>query len=257
MTSKMLALFVAAVFAGMLLFIQLGRRIATWHRINRPDAIRGGTAAVDGAILGLMALLLAFSFSGAATRFDARRSLIVQEANDIGTAYLRLDLLPPETQPKLREDFRRYVRSRLAVYEKIPDAKAFNAAVRKSEAIQNEIWKEVVTAAKQSGNPAVMTLVLNTVNEMIDITTTRTVALQAHPPLAIFIMLGVTVLASSLLAAYSMSIAGSPSAIHTIVFVILVGVSVYATLDFEYPRIGLFRLDPVDQVLVETMEKME
>jgi hypothetical protein len=256
-TTKMFVLFLAVLFAGMLLFIHAGRRIAAWQHTHRSDAIRGSTAAVDGAVLGLIGLLLAFTFAGAGARFDSRRSLVAQEANHIGTAYLRLDLLPPQTQPKLREDFRRYVRSRLAVYEKVPDAEAVGVELRKSEEIQNEIWKQVVTASQQSGSPAVMMLVLSSVNQMIDITTTRTVASETHPPLVIFLMLGVTVMASCLLASYSMSLAGRPSLLHMIVYVLLVGVAVYVTFDFEYPRTGLLRVDPIDHVLTETMERMK
>src|SRR5262245_11049322 len=146
MTTKVFVLVLGALFSGMLLFIHVGRRIAAWQHTHRPDTVRGSTSAVDGAVLGLMGLLLAFTFSGAGTRFDGRRKLVAEEANRIGTAYLRLDLLPPETQPKLREDFRRYVRSRLAVYEKIPDAEAVQAELWKSAEIQSEIWKQVVTA---------------------------------------------------------------------------------------------------------------
>jgi len=257
LTTKMFVLFLGLLFTGMLLFIHAGRRIAAWQYAHRPDTIRGSTGAVDSAVLVLMGLLLAFTFSGAGTRFDARRKLVAEEANHIGTAYLRLDLLPPETQPKLREDFRRYVRSRLAVYEKIPDAEAVRAELRKSAEIQNEIWKQVVTASQQSGSPAVTILVLSPVNEMIDITTTRAVAAEMHPPSVIFIMLGVTVLASCLLASYSMSVAGRPSLTHMIVFVLLVGIAVYVTFDFEYPRAGLIRVDPVDHVLIETLERMQ
>jgi len=257
LTTKMFVLFLGFLFTGMLLFIHAGRRIAAWQHTHRPGTIRGSTAAVDGSVLGLMGLLLAFTFSGAGTRYDARRKLVAEEANRIGTAYLRLDLLPPEAQPQLREDFRRYVRSRLAVYEKIPDAEAVRGELRKSGEIQNEIWKQVVSATQQSGSPAVMILVLSPVNEMIDITTTRTVAAETHPPPVIFIMLGVTVLACSLLASYSMSVAGRPSLIHIIVFVLLAGIAVYVTLDFEYPRVGLIRIDPVDKVFTETLERMQ
>ncbi len=257
LTTKTFVLFLGLLFTGMLLFIHAGRRIAAWQQTHRPHTIGGSTVAIDTAVLGLLGLLLAFTFSGAGTRFDARRGLVAEEANRIGTAYLRLDLLPPETQPKLREDFRRYVRSRLAVYEKIPDAEAVRAELGKSAEIQNEIWKQVVAASQHSSSPAVMILVLTPVNEMIDITTTRAVAAEMHPPPVIFIMLGVTVLACSLLASYSMSIAGRLSLIHIIVFVLLVGIAVYVTFDFEYPRMGLIRVDPVDHVLIETLERMK
>ena len=72
-------------------------------------------------MFSLYGLLLAFSFSGAAGRYDARKQLIVEEANAIGTAYLRVDLLPTETQPAMRAQFRNYVDSRLAVYRDFSD----------------------------------------------------------------------------------------------------------------------------------------
>jgi hypothetical protein len=204
-----------------------------------------------------MGLLLAFTFSGAGARFEARRSLIADEANAIGTAYLRLDLLPQESQPQLREDFRRYVHSRLAVYEKIPDDAAVKAELGKSAAIQRRIWDQAVEACRQSGVPSVMTLVLSSLNLMIDITTTRTMALQAHPPRVMFVMLGVSALASSLLAGYSLSVRGSPSWIHIAVFILLVGLAVYVILDFEYPRIGLIRIDPADEVFADILSRMK
>jgi hypothetical protein len=79
---------------------------------------------VEGSVFGLLGLLVAFTFSGASSRFDTRRHLIVEETNAIGTAYLRLDVLPSTVQPALRDSFRRYLDSRLAIYRKLPDAAA-------------------------------------------------------------------------------------------------------------------------------------
>jgi len=72
-----------------------------------PEGARAGAGAVEGSVFGLLGLLIAFTFSGAAFRFDARRQLAVEETNAIGTAYLRLDLLPADKQPALRDSFRR------------------------------------------------------------------------------------------------------------------------------------------------------
>src|SRR5262245_6342749 len=82
-------LFVAILFVGMVIAVLIGWRIAVRHRSVRRNAARGKTGAVDGAVFGLMGLLLAFTFSGAATRFEGRRALIAEEANAIGTSYLR------------------------------------------------------------------------------------------------------------------------------------------------------------------------
>ena len=89
-----------------------------------PGVVAVGESAAEGAIFALLGLLVAFTFSGAASRFDARRQLIVEETNDIGTAYLRLRLLPLSAQPALREQFRQYVDARLAFYRKLKDMPA-------------------------------------------------------------------------------------------------------------------------------------
>jgi len=80
-----------ALFAGMLLLLDVGRRIGVHRRVADPDGAQAGTGAVDGAVFALLGLLVAFTFSGAATRFDARRSLIVQETNDIALSAVMTD----------------------------------------------------------------------------------------------------------------------------------------------------------------------
>src|SRR5262249_55448700 len=154
---------------------------------------------------------------GAGTRYDNRRNLTGQESNAIGTAYLRLDLLPPETQPELRENFRKYLRSRLAVYHAIPDIQAVNAALERSSALQEVIWRKVVAALKGVG-PAEKSLVLTSLNEMIDITTVRTVAEMTHTPTPVFAMLILTVFASSSLAGYTMSASETRDWVSVIAF---------------------------------------
>ena len=91
----------------MIILLQLGHSL----RLRRETAPQ--SAAIEGAVFALFGLLLAFTFSGAVSRYDAHRALVVEESNDIGTAYLRLDLLAPQDQPQLRELFRDYINSRL------------------------------------------------------------------------------------------------------------------------------------------------
>jgi hypothetical protein len=103
------------LFVGMLLFLEIGRRFGSRRLKEDAGGTGEGVTTVDGAVFALLGLLIAFTFSGASARFDHRRELIVEEANAVGTAYLRLDLLPAAAQPPLRESFRRYLDSRLAV----------------------------------------------------------------------------------------------------------------------------------------------
>ena len=246
------------LFFGMLLFLDIGRRIGLRRRAQDPEGAGVGTSAVDGAVFALLGLLIAFTFSGAASRFDARRVLIVEEANAIGTAYLRLDLLPASAQPALRDLFRRYVDSRLAAYRKLPDLDAAMAELARSTQLQGEIWTQAVAAGRLEGAPPAATmLLLPALNQMIDITTTRTMAGQMHPPTIIFVMLYGLALASALLAGYGMTGGRSRDWLHMLAFAVVLALAVYVIIDIEYPRLGLIRVDAFDQVLVEVRASMK
>jgi hypothetical protein len=246
------------LFLGMLLLMEIGRRIAVRQLARDPERARGGVGAVEGGVLALLGLLLAFTFSGAGTRFDARRQLIVEETNAIGTAYARLDMLPAAAQPVLREDFRRYVDARLDVYRKLPDMAAVKEELAKANNLQKDIWLQAVAAVRSENAPPQSAVVLlPALNAMIDITTTRTMAAQMHPPAIIFAMLFALALVSSLLAGYGMAGGKSRSWLHMLCFAVVIAVTVYVILDIEYPRLGLIRVDAFDQALVELREAMK
>ena len=192
----------AAVFVGMLVLLEVGRRIGQWRAAKDPDAPRVEVGAMDGAVFALLGLLIAFTFSGAASRYDTRRQLAVEEANAIGTAYLRLDVLPSDAQPALREQFRQYVDARIATYRSFPDFSAVKTEMARAVTLQGEIWAQAVAATRREGSQSDRRLVLPAINAMIDITTTRTVAARTHAPSIVYAMLVVLMLASSLLAGH-------------------------------------------------------
>jgi hypothetical protein len=161
------------VFIGVLLLLELGRRTGR-RRAARPEGARAEVSVMDGAVFTLLGLLVAFTFSGAAARWDARRQLLVEEANAIGTAYLRLDVLPPDAQPALREKFRQYVDARLAIYRSLPDFSGAKAELARAAKLQAEIWAQAVAACRNEGSQPARILVLPALNAMIDITTTPT-----------------------------------------------------------------------------------
>lgn len=193
------------LFFGMLLAIEVGRRLGMKSQADDQQTDKTSAGLIDGAIFGLMGLLIAFTFSGAASRLDHRRELVINEANAIGTAYLRLNLLPVESQPPLRDLFRQYLDARLEVFQKIPDMAAAEASLVRANNLQNQIWPMAVEACQASGSVPATTLLLSALNEMFDMATLRTMTSRVmHPPVAIFIMLFALALLSSLLAGYSM-----------------------------------------------------
>ncbi len=252
------SLFALGLFLGMLVLLELGRRIGMRRLAEDPEGAEAGVGTVEGAVFALLGLLIAFTFSGAASRFDMRRQLIVEETNDIGTAYLRLDLLPVETQPELREKFREYVDARLEIYRKLPDLAAAKEEMARANLLQAEIWRRSVAASRAQGaSAAAPMLLLPALNAMIDITTTRTMAAQIHPPMVIFALLVGLALVSSLLVGYGMAASRTRNWLHMLGLAFVMAVSVYVILDIEYPRLGLIRVDAFDQALVELRAGMK
>jgi hypothetical protein len=242
----------------MLFLMETGRRAGVRRLKSDPESVKTGRGTIDGAVFGLMGLLIAFTFSGAAERFDNHRHMIVQEANDIGTAYLRLDLLPAKAQTALRDDFRNYLDSRIAFYRNWnlnPDRA--QGELQHSNALRKSIWTEAVAGCEEAGSTATTSLVLSALNDMFDMTTKRSFAFEDHPPAIVFWGLGILVLASALLAGFGMAEAKRPSRLHMIVFSAILSVSVYVILDLEYPHAGLIRIDKADHVLSDVRSGMK
>jgi hypothetical protein len=248
--------FSLSLFLGVLLFLVIGRRIGVRRAAQDPEGARAGVAAVEGAVFGLMGLLIAFTFSGAAARFDARRQLIVDEANAIGTAWLRLDLVPATAQPAIRQGFRDYLDSRLATYRNLSDREAVEQEWARSVRLQGEIWTRAVAACREPGTQQATMLLLPALNQMIDISTTRAMATRMHPPVIIFAMLFGLSLIAALLAGFAMVGGRSPSWLHVIGFAAVMAITVYVILDLEYPRRGLIRVDRFDQALIDLRASM-
>lgn len=246
-----------ALFVGILALGVLGHRLGARRIEALGDDARAGLGAIEGAVFALMGLLVAFTFSGAANRFDARRDLVVQESNAIGTAWLRIDLLPADAQPALRDAFRRYVDQRLEIYRTLDDEAAARSAIARAEATQGVIWSLALAAVPTAPLPQAATLVVPALNEMIDISATRGMALHLHPPRVVYAMLFGVVLASALLAGYAMAESRAPSRLHLVGFALIVALSVYVILDLEHPRRGLIRVDAADQMLVDLRASMD
>lgn len=211
---------------------------------------------MEAAVFALLGLLLAFAFSGAMSRLDARRELIVHEASAIGTAYLRLDVLPASDQPPMRRLFREYLDARLQVYENTSDVAVTDRHIAQATQLQQKIWAGIIAASRLDQSQNTTRSVLPAINEMIDVTTARTVALRTRLPSLIFGLLMVLALLSALLAGYAMAERKRRSLLHAVLFAASVSVTVYTVLDLDNPRAGLIRLDATERVLEQLRESI-
>lgn len=239
-----------ALFAGMLGLIEFGARLGRRRLERDPEGARAGTAATDGAVFALLGLLIAFTFAGAAERFERRRALLVSEVDAIGTAWSRLDLLAEPARAKVQGTFRTYFDARLAVYAAAPDLAAVRVELARAATLQGELWSEALAACAASPQNASM-LLIPALNAMFDIANDRTAAIEAHTPTLIFALLIAMALGCAFLAGFAMAGARQPNWVQRLVFALVISVTVFVILDMEYPRTGVIRVDAMDRMLVE------
>ena len=244
-----------AFLLAMIAMYLLGRKLAS---VFRPADDEKASSAAETAVFSMLGLLLGFTFFGAAGRFEDRRHLVTQEANDIGTAWLRLDMLPAEAQPALRQLFRDYTSARVAAFHDVEDLQATAAAVDQAGRLQGQIWQASVLAVRSpDAPPQAAMLVLPALNAMIDITSTRATATQNHPPTVVYYMLACFGLMASLMTGYNTRTKGLQAWFNISLFAVIVAITLAVILDLEYPRRGLIRVDAIDQALLDVRSIMD
>ena len=242
----------AGLSLSVLLALELGRAFGRRRLRADPHWDGRGPGALESTVLALLGLLLAFSFSGAWSRYDARRELILRESNAIGTAWLRLDLLADPAREALRADFRHYVDLRLEATRR-SDAKAGEEVT----AAQQAIWAKAVGAALLASDGRVAQTLLPALNDMFDLASARYLAVQTHPPAVVFLMLFVIMLLAALLAGYGLGGGRRRQWLPIACFAGSLVLAIYVTIDLEYPRRGIVRVDRYDQLLVDLRAGMK
>ena len=255
MSSVEICLLSLALFAGIPCFVELGRQFGRRRLWKNPEDSVIGFPAVEGSVFALMGLLIAFTFSGAASRYEARRQLIVQETNSIASAWLRIDLLPVPRQDRLRQAFKSYLDLHLELYRALPNVKFVQETTARARTVQREIWSEAVVACREAPSPATAGLVLPAFSGMFELMETRLATARTHLPSLICALLIILPLLCALLAGLS-SASRMRSWTQILGFAVILSVTVFVILDLEYPRVGFIRLDEFDQAQVELRNSM-
>ena len=243
-------LLAAGLFCSLIVLLEIGRALGRKDAAASSEPDSSGVGLIRGSVFALLGLLVALSFSGATTRLEMRRAQIVEEANAISTARLRVDVLPEAYRTKVLAAFDRYVRSRADAYALSDNREEFRQALRRSAVIQQEIWTLSVEGGRQpDAAPGANVLLLPALNNMIDITTTRAMAMRIHTPAAVYLVLWLSALAASLLAGHSMA-QRDRRWLDVLTFALVVTLTLYVLIDLEYPRLGLVRIDSFDALLL-------
>lgn len=250
--SFLLAGLAAAFFAALFCAIALGKRLGRKLEENGG----AGVAAIEASVFALLGLLVAFTFSGAAQRMSDRRDLLIQEVNAIGTAWLRVDLLPTADQPGLRAQLRQYVDQRILYERHVADLAGREQIAAKAGAMQREIWRASVAAARDGVAPPLAAAYVAAVNDMFDAATSLVAAQKVHPPMAAYIFLGFLALTGACLVGVKLAATERGTLLHELIYALVMTAALYIIIDFEFPRIGAIRIDQSDALLVSQRQSM-
>lgn len=221
---------------------EVAGRIATGLEPKADERFRSQIGAVQGAVLGLVGLLLAFSFSISLARFETRRELVLEEANAIGTTWLRTDALPEPARAEAKLLLREYVAARVGYYAAGEALGDLDAQIRMSEALQDRLWPLVHEQAVAAPTSLPLSLLVTSLNELIDLHASRVVAHDARVPDAILVLqisLAVVGVASI---AFGFGLFRGPHRAGTLLVSVMMAGILLIILDLDQPRRGFIRV---------------
>jgi protein-S-isoprenylcysteine O-methyltransferase Ste14 len=212
------------------------------HRGRRPEREEEApVGSMVGATLGLLAFILAFTFGMAASRFDTRKELVLDEANAIGTTYLRAELLPEPERTQIRNLLREYVDVRLPkgvlTHEKI------NQAIVRSEELQGQLWSQAVVMSEKTPNSVIAGLFIQSLNEVIDLHSKRvTAALRNRIPGSIWVALYFVAVFAMVAMGYHTGLTGRRSLVANIAIILAFSAVILLIADLDRPGEGVLKV---------------
>jgi hypothetical protein len=246
-----------AVLAGtvaiVLLSMQGGLLLARVRRRQDGKQEESPIGTAVGALLALLAFMLAFTFGIAANRFDARRGLLLEEVNAIGTTFLRAGLIPEPHRTEVRAMLRAYVDVRLDAAdhpERLP------AAIRESEKLQERLWNHATSLAQADlRNPPIASLFVDSLNQMIDSQTRRVTVGRYRIPTIIWMVFGVLTVLSMAAVGYQFGQSGKGSLPMQLVLALAFSIVVFLIADLDRTAEGWLKIS--NQPTVELRRQLE
>jgi hypothetical protein len=249
-------LIVSTLFLCMLFFTEIGFRTGSRKRGTANESIKSQTNSVLASMLGLLALLLGFTFSLALQRYEDRSQAVVGESNAIGTAYLRARLLPIELRSEMQSQLRQYLSVRIREGRADPGDTAERASMaRQTNMIAAQLWDQAVRAVEIDGRPATTGLFIQSLNELFDASDKRQSAFDRHvPEIVLFIMFATFIMTTATLG-YASGVSGHRVTLAAFTLVMLITFVVYLIIDLDRPKRGFIQVS--QEILLNLQRTIE
>jgi hypothetical protein len=240
----------------LLASVILGRKLGYMHLKSLSKEKLEIVGVAESSVFALLALLIAFTFSGAYDRFEMRKMHLVTEADMFDQAYNYTYVIPKDIAPMIKQDIRDYLDCYIAIFRNARDPEKVAADLKQADIIEEKIWVEAVEASLRPGNQNLAQTYLPAFNNMFETAHTGYYMTLIHPPGVIFVLLiGLAVL-GGFLVGYNSAETKQKRPLHAICYVVLTAFTIYVVLNMEYPRIGFINMDVFDNILVTVRNNM-
>ncbi|MDN3647355.1 hypothetical protein QWZ13_00365 [Reinekea marina] len=241
---------VLILFLTMIAVNEGGFRIGRFVQKRTDDEVKALTGSIQGSVLGLLALLLGFTFSMSMQRFDNRTMALIDEANAIGTAVLRVDLLPEQYSAEAMGLFKKYIQLRVEIgtvdLTMLEERRAYNAKI---EQVQRKLWALAMAATNDDPSPVTTGAFVKSLNDVIDTQGKRNALLQMHVPEVVLLLLFVVFICSGGFMGYSAGLSGKRVFTPIILISLLIALIVFIIIDLDRPKRGLIQVN--QSVMIE------
>jgi hypothetical protein len=246
----------ASIGIALLAILTMAARLGYWSGRHAPDdqMERSRAAIWQTALLTLAGLIVGFTFSMAASRYDARKQLLLAEANSIGTTYLRTQLLADPAGGELRALIRQYVDARLAFVTSGADRRRTTDILRSSSSLEKQIWSRVVTAARTLPPSPIAGLIVQATNDMFVAGAAHVAAVESPLPSTVFVVLILATAAAMASVGFACGLEKRRSRHGMVMLPVLLGIVVLLVFDLSHPRLGYLRVnDPILEQLKQSL----
>ncbi len=242
-----------ALFVAIIIVNEMGFRVGRFHQDYDDAEVKALTGSVQASVLGLLALLLGFTFSMSMQRFDNRSMALIDEANAIGTAMLRVELLPDIYKAEAAEQLKHYIDLRIAIGQldltKQTQRKRYNDEITE---VQKKLWSLAILATNEDPRPVTTGAFVKSLNDVIDSQGKRNALLQMHVPEVVLFLLFLVFISSGGILGYSAGLSGKRVFIPIVMISFLITLIVFIIIDLDRPKRGLIQ---VNQSVMNTLQQ--
>jgi cation transporter-like permease len=230
-------------FTLMLAATEAGFHLGRKSEASTPDKTKSQISTVEAAILGVLGLLLGFTMSMAVSRFEARKQLVLDEANAIGTSCLRTALLPAPEGSEIASLLRQYIDVRVQYGTAGNDLARLDDLRTQTVRLQNEFWARAIAYGQKDPNPVRAGLLLQSLNQAIDLESARRMALQNHVPASVIFVNSAVGLLAAMLVGYAFGLNGRRQIFPMCVLALAITLVLAVIIDLDRPRSGFIRVN--------------